>query len=136
MSTQKATKMTIAPIMKLVMRDENIRLCATALPNGRGALRTALMKIPHSSPSAELIRRAVPPLALWLVGTAIKTPRVSAALRRLDRHVVGRFVPAISALALPPAPAAKSVRRYWPVIAGAAAIVFGIGLLARTAKAQ
>lgn len=94
------------------------------------------MKISHSSPSAELIRRAVPPLTVWLVGTIIETPRVHAALRRLDHRVIGRYAPAISALALPPVPSAKATRRYWPVIAGAAAIVFGISLLARTAKAQ
>lgn len=74
--------------------------------------------------SHDVIQRMIPPLAVWVVGKVLEVPRVQRALhqvdrkfevkkRRAERHVVHN--------------------RAW-FAAGAAALVLGIGCMARATK--
>jgi hypothetical protein len=83
--------------------------------------------------SHQLIKRLIPPIAVWAVSKALETPKAKAALQEIDsRAYVGKRN------------AARSVRRAgknaasnpaW-LAAGAAAIMVGIGLMAKAARGK
>jgi hypothetical protein len=86
-----------------------------------------------NSKSHQVIKRLIPPLAVWALGKLLETPRVQGALEEVDSraHVQKRN-------------AARAVRRAGKnaarnpalVAIGAAAIVLGIGILARATRSK
>jgi hypothetical protein len=69
--------------------------------------------------TADMLKRIIPPLTVWAVGKLLDQPRVKTAVEKIDHKVYG---------------GARKMRRNsdraW-YAAGAAAIVIGIGLLAK-----
>jgi hypothetical protein len=85
------------------------------------------------SGSHQAIKRLIPPLAAWVLGKLLEAPRVKGALEEVDsRAFIGKRT------------AMRSVRRAgrnaasnpaW-FAAGAAAIVVGIGLMAKATRGK
>ena len=85
------------------------------------------------SSTHHLIKRLIPPLAVWALGRALETPKVRRALHNVDSRTY-----------LTKRNAMRSVRRAgrnaasnpaW-LAAGAAAIAVGIGLMAKAARGK
>ena len=83
--------------------------------------------------SHQWIHRLIAPLAVWAVGRALSTPKAQGALKELDsrayiqkRNVVRSVKRAGRNAASKPA---------W-LVAGAAAIVVGIGLMAKATRGK
>ena len=77
----------------------------------------------NSRPGAEdVLKRIIPPLTVWAVGKLLDQPRVKVAVAKIDQKVYGRV-----------RRVRRNADRVW-YAAGAAAIVIGIGLLAKGAK--
>ena len=74
--------------------------------------------------TADILKRVVPPLAAWAVARLLERPPVRAALHKVDRasEVRVRRVRRNAA-----------ANRMW-MVAGAAAVVVGIGLMATAAR--
>jgi hypothetical protein len=68
--------------------------------------------------TADVLRRVIPPLTVWAVGKLLDQPRVKTAVEKIDHQVYGKVRKA------------RRNDRAW-YAAGAAAIVIGIGLLAK-----
>ena len=84
-----------------------------------------------NSKSHQVIKRLIPPLAVWALGKLLETPKMQGALEEVDSraHIQKRN-------------AARAVRRAgknaarnpgW-VVVGVAAIVVGIGMLTKAAR--
>ena len=74
--------------------------------------------------SHDVIKRMIPPLAVWAVGKVLETPRVERALHQVDKKFYAKKRKAERH---------AGNNRAW-LAAGAAAVALGIGLMARATK--
>ena len=74
--------------------------------------------------SQEMLERMIPPLAVWAVGKMLGVPRVQHTLRKVDKKFYANTRRAER----------HAVKNGAWLAAGAAAMVIGIGLMARAAK--
>jgi len=82
------------------------------------------MKVATKPRSHDVIQRMIPPLTVWMLGKVLEVPRVQDALHRVDRKFDAKKRKAERH---------AGNHRAW-LAAGAAALVVGIGCLARAAK--
>jgi hypothetical protein len=85
------------------------------------------------SSSYRVINRLIPALALWGVGKALETSKVKGALQEVDSHAYIQKRKAIRSLRRVGRNALSN--RAW-LAAGAAAIVVGIGLMAKASRGK
>jgi hypothetical protein len=86
------------------------------------------MKTPSTH---EVIKRLVPPLAVWAVGKLLETPRARAALQEVDSRAYVQKRNAMRTVRRASRNAAAN--RAW-FLAGAAAVAIGIGLMAKAVR--
>jgi hypothetical protein len=80
-----------------------------------------------------LIKRLIPPLAIWALGKVLDTPKVKGALQDIDSQTHAQKRKAMRSVRRAGRNAASNSA--W-LAAGAAAIVVGIGLMARAARGK
>lgn len=81
------------------------------------------MKRPHTT---DVIKKIVPPLAVWVVGTILERPHVAKAVDRIDRKIGSR-----KRRASRNASAHRTL-----LVAGVAAIAAGLGLIATASSTK
>ena len=85
------------------------------------------------SKSNVIIKRLIPPLAVWALGKLLETPRVQDALEEVDSHANVQKRNAKRAVRRARRNAARNP--VW-VVVGVAAIAVGIGMLAKAARSK
>jgi hypothetical protein len=79
------------------------------------------------------IHRLIPPLAVWVIGKALATPKAQGALKELDSRAYVQKRNAIRSVKRAGRNAAS--KPVW-LAAGAAAIAVGIGLMAKATRGK
>jgi hypothetical protein len=74
--------------------------------------------------TTDVIKRLLPPLAVWAVGKVLEVPRVQRVVKKVDRKAMRKMHRGASN---------AGNHRAW-FAAGAAAFVLGIGLMAKSVK--
>jgi hypothetical protein len=81
------------------------------------------LKRPHTT---EVIKKIVPPLAVWAVGALLEKPKVARAVNRIDRKIGTRK-----------RSASRNVSTHRTLlVAGVAAIAAGLGLIATASSTK
>ena len=83
--------------------------------------------------SHQLIKRLIPPLAIWAVTKALETPAAKGALQEIDSRAYVQKRKAIRSMKRVGKNATSNPA--W-LAAGAAAIAVGIGLMAKAARGK
>lgn len=85
------------------------------------------------SPTHQTLKRLIPPLTVWAIGKILETPQVKGSMTALDGRAYKRRHAAVRSLkrGLKNAKSNSS----W-LAAGAAAIVVGIGLMAKATRGK
>ncbi len=86
-----------------------------------------------TSGTHQTIKRLIPPLAAWVIGRILETPKFKGALQDVDEHAHARKKNAIRSVKRAGRNAASNPA--W-VAAGAVAIVIGIGLMAKATRGR
>jgi hypothetical protein len=87
----------------------------------------------QSGTTHQVIKQLIPPLAAWVVGKLLEAPKVRGAIQEIDARA---FVNKRSAMrTVRRAGRNAASNRAW-LAAGAAAIVIGIGLMAKAARGK
>ncbi|PYQ60543.1 MAG: hypothetical protein DMF58_07900 [Acidobacteria bacterium] len=84
-----------------------------------------------TSSTHQVIKRLIPPLAVWAVGKLLETPRVKGALQEVDSRA---YVQKRNALRTVRRASRNAASNSAWLIAGAAAIAVGIGLMAKAVR--
>ncbi|HEY8847985.1 MAG TPA: hypothetical protein VIO12_01755 [Thermoanaerobaculia bacterium] len=83
------------------------------------------------SKSQQVIKRLIPPLAVWALGKLLETPRMQGALEEVDSRAYVHKRNAARAVRRAGKNAARNPA--W-VVVGVAAIVVGIGMLTKATR--
>jgi len=83
--------------------------------------------------SHQAIKQLIPPLAAWVIGKLLEAPQVKGALHEVDARAYVKKRDVMRTVRRAGRNAASN--RVW-LAAGAAAIVIGIGLMAKAARGK